>query len=100
MEDCNIPDFCQMAQKVSEDSEENKKPIKLSRKQRVSQYVKRISDDNMEQVLEDILKENKRLRRELETARIQNTSLRREYEELTHAILRDRLGNYTDNTFI
>lgn len=79
------------------DSEENKsgekKPIKTTRKQRVTSLIKKINEDSLEMVIQDILTENKRIRRELENMRVQNTSLKREYEELMHNILKDRLTN-------
>lgn len=90
----------EMAQ-IQTDSEEvspkndEKKPIKTTRKQRINNIVKRINQDSLDFVIEDVLAENKRLRRELENLRIQNTSLKREYEELTHTILSDRLSNQT-----
>ena len=72
---------------------EAKKPQKITRRQRTQRYIMKIKDDNMDQVMNDILNENKRLRRELEALRVANTSLKREYEELTHALLADRLKN-------
>lgn len=68
-------------------------PKKNSRKARINEYIKRIEEDNMEQVLEDILKENKRLHSEIDTARKNLASAKKEYEELVQSILTDRLNN-------
>lgn len=79
---------------------EAKKPTKTTRKQRTQLYIKKIKDDSADQILTDILTENKRLRREIENLRIANTSLKREHEELIHALLSDRLKNqYPDLDF-
>lgn len=75
----------------SKKSRKEKKPCKTTRKQRTQKYIMKIQNDSLEQVVGDILDENKRLRRDIETLRIQNTSLRREHEELIHALLADRL---------
>lgn len=82
----------------SQHSDENersdaKKPSKSTRKQRVTQFIKKINEDNMQQVTKDVLIENKRLRKEIESLRVANASLKREYEELMHSILKDRLKN-------
>ena len=78
-------------------SEYNYQPIMNSYNQQYNtqQYDDQIDMNtpmySLEQVVGDILEENKRLRRDIETLRIQNTSLRREHEELIHALLADRL---------
>lgn len=77
----------------SEEKREMKKPCKTTRKQRVNQFIRKINDDTIEQVVKDILEENVRLRKEIEALRVQNVSLKREHEELIHAILQDRLKN-------
>lgn len=97
-----------MGDQSSEDSsEENekkkkeaKKPQKTTRRQRTQMYIKKIKDDSTDLILSDILTENKRLRREIENLRVANTSLKREHEELVHALLSDRLKNqYPDLEF-
>ena len=78
----------------SEEKREQKKPVKTTRRQRVSQYIKKINEDNLEQVVKDVLEENTRLRKEIEALRIQNVSLKREHEDLIHALLQDRLKKH------
>lgn len=79
---------------------EAKKPTKTTRKQRTQRYIMKLKEDSPDLILSDILAENKRLRREIEALRVQNTSLKREHEELTHALLSDRLKNqYPDLEF-
>ena len=81
-------------------AKEAKKPQKTTRKQRTQRYLMKVNNDSREIVLADILDENKRLRRELENLRVANTSLKREHEELTHALLADRLRiQYPDLEF-
>lgn len=77
----------------SEERKETKKPSKTTRKQRISQYVHKVNEDSLEQVMKDILEENSKLRREIESLRVANVSLKREMEELTHCLLQDRLKN-------
>lgn len=92
---------CDSSDEVDEQKKrEAKKPTKTTRKQRTQLYIKKIKDDSADQILTDILTENKRLRREIENLRIANTSLKREHEELIHALLSDRLKNqYPDLDF-
>ena len=83
----------------SEEHKQAKKPSKTTRKQRVTQFVHKIHEDSIDLVLKDILDENVKLRKEIESLRVQNVSLKRDMDELTHALLQDRLknqSNYTD----
>lgn len=94
-------------QDSSEDSSEDekkkreaKKPVKTTRRQRTQRYIMKIKEDSPDLILSDILAENKKLRKEIEALRVANTSLKREHEELTHALLADRLKNqYPDLEF-
>ena len=76
-----------------ESKKEAKKPSKTTRRQRVNQFIHKINEDTLDQVVKDILEENVRLRKEIESLRVQNVSLKREHEELIHALLQDRLKN-------
>lgn len=76
----------------------DKRPSKTTRKQRVNALIHKINNDSLDLVVSDILNENKRLRRELESLRVQNAGLKREYEELMHSILSDRLNNQAPHT--
>ena len=69
-----------------------KKPKKVEKRQdKIKRIIKQINEDSITDVMRDILIENKRLARDLETLRIQNTSLKKDYDGLHHALLRDRL---------
>lgn len=81
----------------SEEKKEAKKPTKTTRKQRVNQFIHKIHEDSMEQVIRDILDENVKLRKEIESLRVANVSLKREMDELTHSLLRDRLMNQSND---
>lgn len=87
------PRLSQKSHESEDEIKETKKPSKITRKQRVTKFIKRVNDDSMEKIMEDILNENARLRRELESMRVANTSLKREYEEMMHSIFQDRLKN-------
>lgn len=100
MEQCNeidlqqVPDYIEQEESKEDDKQvETKKPLKTTRKQRINKIIYSINNDNIENIMNDIINENKRLHKEIETLRIQNTGLKREYEELIHAILKDRLEN-------
>lgn len=105
MEEDNLSVIGDVSQDSSseEDSikkKEAKKPQKTTRRQRTQRYIQKIQNDSTDQILTDILAENKRLRKEIENLRIANTSLKREHEELVHALLSDRLKNqYPDLEF-
>ena len=81
----------------SEEKKEAKKPTRTTRKQRVNQFIHKIHEDSMEQVIRDILDENVKLRKEIESLRVANVSLKREMDELTHSLLRDRLMNQSND---
>ena len=81
----------------SEEKKDVKKPSKTTRKQRVTQFIQKVNNDSLEQVLKDILDENARLRKEIEALRVQNVSLKREQEELMHSLLQDRLKNQSSD---
>ena len=81
----------------SEEKKELKKPTKTTRKQRVTQFVHKVHEDSLELVLKDILEENVKLRKEIESLRVQNVSLKRDMDELTHALLQDRLKNQSND---
>ena len=93
MEQPDTPQLSQISKDSEDENREAKKPSKITRKQRVTNFIKKINEDSLEKVMEDILNENKRLRREVESLRVANTSLKREYEEMMHSILQDRLKN-------
>lgn len=79
--------------KVSE-----KKPKKAEKRQdKIKRIIKQIHEDSITEVMKDILLENKRLARDLENLRIQNTSLKRDHDTLTHALLRDRLSMFNSD---
>lgn len=104
MEEDNVSTIGDISQDSSDEEtqkkKEAKKPQKTTRKQRTQKYIKKIQNDSADQILTDILTENKRLRKEIENLRIANTSLKREHEELIHALLSDRLKNqYPDLEF-
>ena len=95
-EDRSSDDSSQSMEKIRE----TKKPQKTTRRQRTQRYIMKLKDDSTDIILADILAENRKLRREIEALRVQNTSLKREHEELTHALLADRLKNqYPDLEF-
>lgn len=81
----------------SEEKKEAKKPTKTTRKQRVNQFIHKIHEDSLELVIKDILEENAKLRKEIESLRVANVSLKREMDELTHSLLRDRLMNQSND---
>ena len=85
----------------SQESEDNKKeikkPSKTTRKQRITQYVHKIHEDSLEKVVRDVLEENVKLRKEIESLRVANVSLKRDMDELTHALLQDRLKNQSND---
>lgn len=101
----STPNFTKMEQEPptpifsqeSEEKKEMKKPIKTTRKQRVTQFVHKIHEDSLEQVVRDILEENVKLRKEIESLRVANVSLKRDMDELTHALLQDRLKNQSND---
>lgn len=81
----------------SEEKRDAKKPSKTTRKQRINHFIQKIHEDTLEQVVRDILDENTKLRKEIESLRVANVSLKREMDELTHTLLRDRLMNQTSD---
>lgn len=89
----NTPEMSQKSEDSVDKNVVDKKPTKVTRKQRINKYIQRLHDDSLEMVLEDVLKENQRLKRELETLRIAQASQKREYDDLMHALLQDRLRN-------
>lgn len=93
MEEIKTPETRTPNLSQEEKETENKKPSKMTRKERINTLIRKINNDSIHQVMEDIIAENKRLRRELENLRIQNTTIKRDYEELMHSLLRDRLNN-------
>lgn len=94
LENIPTPEMSQRSEDSSiEKVQQERKPSKVTRKQRIANYIYRLKDDNIEQVMEDILKENQRLKRELETLRVAQATQKREYDELMHALLQDRLKN-------
>lgn len=69
-----------------------KKPKKVEKRQdKIKRIIKQINEDSITDVMRDILIENKRLARDLETLRVQNISLKKDHDCLYHALLRDRL---------
>lgn len=69
-----------------------KKPKKVEKRQdKIKRIIKQINEDSITDVMRDILIENKRLAKDLETLRIQNISLKKDHDGLHHALLRDRL---------
>ena len=72
---------------------EVKKPKTQSRKVKIQQYIQKINSDSIEQVLEDILAENKRLQSEIGQLRTQLMNAIKDYEMFIQAILTDRLNN-------
>lgn len=82
------------SQQYSQEAKEKPRPpSKTTRKTRINNFIKTINDDSLDQVVQDVLTENKRLLREIKTLRESLTSAKKEYEEFVQAILTDRLYN-------
>lgn len=65
-------------------------------KERITRLVRRINGDSIQELYEDILEENTRLKRELDKERNLNILNTREIEELRHNLLHDRLLNLSN----
>lgn len=91
---CEYNPYQQTTQQLTQGSQPNvneKKPKKYQEK--IQKYIKAIQSDSAESILRDILEENERIRKEIDTLRSVNAAQKREYDEFRAMLLSDRISN-------
>lgn len=76
--------------------QEEKKPRKPARQQRITKFLQRAEKDNLEWLNEDLIEENKRLVKELETVRNVNAAIQKELSDFRMQLFSDRIANLND----
>lgn len=72
------------------------KQKKKGPKERITRLVKRINGDSIQELYEDILEENLRLKKELDRERSLNLSTTKELDELRFNLLQDRMIKFNN----
>lgn len=67
---------------------------KLTKKEKVTQYLKKIEQDSAELVLQDLLEEMEKSQKECSLLRTMNLGLKKEMDEFKSQLIRDRLFNF------
>lgn len=84
---------------VMDENEERRKFATKPRKyqERIAAYIQRVKSDNHQFIMEDLIEENQKLRKEIDMMRNVNTSLKREFDEFRETLLQDRISNFIAN---
>ena len=79
-EDISIKEITEKAPKIKRES----------KKKRITNYIKKCSKDDINDVYVDIIDENEKLRKELEKERQLRSAIQNEYDEMRNGLLHDR----------
>ena len=77
---------------IEEQEVKVKKPQRRGTKERMTRLIARTTSDSIQDLYEDILNENSRLKNENDKLRNLNISIQREYDELRQGLLCDRMN--------